>query len=60
MRGKTRGNAAAEQAGGSSDGGAEGHEDTPAERVGPVEIERLKKDDGRALILYRRTDERRP
>jgi hypothetical protein len=28
------------------------------EREGPVEIERLRKDDGRALIVYRRVGER--
>jgi len=34
-----------------------GHDDSeaqefPRERIGPVAIERLRKDDGRALILY--------
>jgi hypothetical protein len=33
-------------------GGGEGADDAHAQRVGPVAIERLRKDDGRALILY--------
>jgi hypothetical protein len=31
---------------------ATGESSPPRERVGPVAIERLSKDDGRALILY--------
>jgi hypothetical protein len=32
---------------------AKPRDDPPAERSGPLEIERLRKDDGRALLLYR-------
>ncbi len=32
-------------------------DDQPVERYGPVAIERLVKDDGRALILYTRIQE---
>ena len=35
-------------------------EDASAERVGPVAIERLRKDDGRALILYQRIGAQEP
>jgi hypothetical protein len=37
---------------------AAGAAEQSAERVGPVAIERLRKDDGRALILYSRGGER--
>ena len=51
---ETRENPAAERR--SAPGGVVGEEDS-AERVGPVAIERLRKADGRALILYRRAGE---
>ena len=37
-------------------GGEEGESGASPEHVGPVAIERLRKDDGRALILYSRID----
>jgi hypothetical protein len=32
-----------------------GEDSLPEERFGPLELRRLRKDDGRALILYRRS-----
>jgi hypothetical protein len=43
-----------------SQGHGQGSEATSGERVGPIAIERVRKDDGRALILYRSVDDRQP
>jgi hypothetical protein len=40
-------------------GGGEGRDEERAEHVGPVAIERLRKDDGRALILYSRSGDQK-
>jgi hypothetical protein len=42
----------------SARGKQEGEEERPGERCGPLAIARLAKDDGRALILYTRTEGR--
>jgi len=39
-----------------SDRGERGDEKVSAERYGPITLARHAKDDGRALILYRRSD----
>jgi hypothetical protein len=54
---ETGANPAAEPPSGS---GAAGGSADPPQRVGPVELERLRKDDGRALILFSRVGDERP
>jgi hypothetical protein len=56
MERETRADPAAERTGASPGGG----EEDSAERVGPVALERLRKDDGRALILYRHIGDEAP
>lgn len=60
MMRETAGEPAREQAQAGGGGGADGARAQPVhEQIGPLSIERLRKDDGRALILYSHAGDRR-